>query len=215
MYKKLIIFLVFLFSAHAQEKSPFVLLLGPSGTGKSTLIRHLKEIDSRFVYISPYTTRELRPGETDKAHISWEEMQDLDRKGQLLVINRIYDIYYATPKHSIDQALQDGNIPILDWPIDQMKVMIDHYSACLCAIYIEPENLETLKEHLSQDGRDKEGKRLAAGEKELKRYYAGDYDCLIQHKVVNKEGEDRETAVLLYQLISQTFCIEKDPCCRL
>ena len=41
----------------------FLLLLGVSGVGKSTIIRKLLAMDERFVYISPYITRQLREGE--------------------------------------------------------------------------------------------------------------------------------------------------------
>ncbi|MBU4010588.1 MAG: guanylate kinase, partial [Proteobacteria bacterium] len=61
--------------------SKFLLLLGVSGVGKSTLIRELKRLDERFIYISPYMTRPLREGESDKIEVSNEEMDLMISKG--------------------------------------------------------------------------------------------------------------------------------------
>jgi guanylate kinase len=190
-----------LFSMTHAESGTFLLLLGPSGSGKSTLIRHLQDIDARFVYISPYTTRELRLGEIDKVHVDLENIQEMERNGKLLTVNSIYGIYYATPKDAIDNALKEGNIPVLDWPIDEMDIMMNHYGSNLLTIYVEPESLDALEIHLTVDGRDKEGKRFAAGKSELQKYYRGDYDHLIHYKVLNIDGQSAVIANSIYQTI--------------
>lgn len=198
--KYFVVFIAFFFPACADE-GKFILLFGPSGAGKSTIIRHLKEMDSRFVYISPYTTRELRLGETDKIHANLETIQQLDEEGKLLTVNLIYGIYYATPKDVIDQALANGMFPVLDWPIASMDVILKNYSSNLFTAYIEPESLEVLKERLGRDGRDKEGKRFMAAKNELERYYHGEFDELIDMKVLNLQDCDLEAAVKIYQNI--------------
>jgi len=198
--KLFFIFSIFFSVLHAKEGT-FLLLLGPSGAGKSTLIQHLKEIDPRFVYISPYTTRELRVGETDKVHVSFEAMKELEEEGNLLTVNAIYGIYYATPKNSIDQALEKGDIPILDWPIDKLDTMKKNYSSNLLTVYVEPESLESLQKHLSLDGRDKEGQRFSAGKNELEKYYQGEYDSLINYKVINIDGQAENVAAFIYRMI--------------
>ena len=202
MFKSLIFLLVCFFTAHLHsDEGIFILILGPSGVGKSTIIHHLQEMDSRFVYISPYTTRDLRPGETDKIHVSLEEMQELEREGKLLTINKIYDTYYATPKPLIDQALASQQFPILDWPVDKMRVMQEAYKKRIFSVYIEPENLKSLQEHLCRDGRDPDGRRLAAGLEELERYDQGEFDAWLDMKVVNIEGQDQLVAETLHSAL--------------
>lgn len=195
-----ILSLLLSFSAYADE-SKFVLLLGPSGTGKSTIIRHLKEMDSSFVYVSPYTTRELRPGETDKIHVDVDTIKQLEEEGKLLTINEIYGIFYATPKETISEALAHGNYPILDWPVDKIDIMISYFGDQLLTIYIEPESIEELERRLGLDGRDKDGKRFAAGKLELEKYYQGTYDAVIDLKIVNRNGEDKNVASAIYQFL--------------
>jgi len=176
----------------------FLLIMGPSGVGKSTIINHLKKIDNRFEYIKPYTTRSLRVGETEKIHISLEEMEALNKAGQLLTINQFYGIYYATPKNSIDELLEQGKFPILDWPIEKMDIMNEQYENKLYKVYIEPDNIEELKNRLNNDDRDKNGNRYVAGIEELNKLIAGHYDQNIDLKIVNKKNQAEEIALEIY-----------------
>ena len=66
--------------------SKFLLLLGPSGVGKSAIIDELSKLDSRFVYISPYMTRPLRVGERNKVAISDKQMDKMWARGELLSV---------------------------------------------------------------------------------------------------------------------------------
>ncbi len=181
----------------------FVLLLGPSGAGKSTIIRHLSEMDSRFVYVSPYITRDLRPGETDKIHVDIETIKQLEEEGRLLTVNEIYGIYYATPKDVIDLAMVQDMFPILDWPVDKMSLMLENYKGKLFTVYVEPESLVELEQRLAKDGRDENGKRFSAGQVELEKYHSGIFDQFIDVKIINKNGEDKKVAQMIYQLLSQ------------
>ena len=197
--RSLFLSILFFASSVFAEEGKFFLLLGPSGCGKSTIIHHLKEIDNRFQYVSPYTTRMLREGETDKIHVSLEDIQKLEAEGKLLTVNNIYGIYYATPKDVIDNALQGGQFPILDWPVDKIDIMLTHYPSHLHVIYIEPDSLEELAIRLAKDGRDPDGQRFAKGQLELENYEQGLYDPFIDLKVLNKTGQSKEQALKIYE----------------
>lgn len=181
------------------NQGKFLLLMGPSGSGKSTLIGHLKQIDNRFVYITPLTTRMLRENEQDKIHVDLKEIEALDLAGKLLVINNIYGIYYATPKNLIDDALAQGKFPILDWPISKLDVMETAYANLLYKVYICPDDTQELKRRLSQDNRDQGGKRYEAGLAEIDNLAAGLYDKLFDLKIINQKDHDKEIAQHIYQ----------------
>ena len=167
----------------------FLLLLGPSGTGKSTIIHELKRLDNRFVYVSPYITRQLREGEQDKISISNATMDEMDRKGEFLVINNLYGIRYATPKTPIVEAIQQNRFPVLDWPISKLNVMTNAFSRNLLSVYVEPPSLGELQERLSRDGRDLDGHRFNEATSELSKLWEGEFEGQYDLRVVNKSGE--------------------------
>src|SRR3990172_3957019 len=74
---------------------------GPSGVGKTSLVRALIAIDRRFRYIQPYTTRALRVGETEKIHVSREDLAHLRHQGKLLMVNQLYGALYGTPREPL------------------------------------------------------------------------------------------------------------------
>lgn len=196
-YKKFI-FISLCFSLCLNAQSKFLLLMGPSGCGKSTIIRHLKKLDSRFVYISPLTSRPLRNGEIDKIYATADEIFALNEQGKILTINNIYGNYYATPKYQIDKALEEGLFPILDWPVDKLDIMDKYYLNQLYKVYVAPDDIDELQRRLSLDGRDKDGKRFNAGLEELNNFKNGCYDTSIDLKVINHIGRDQEIAYYIY-----------------
>lgn len=177
----------------------FLLLLGPSGVGKSTIIRKLRETDPRFVYISPYITRKLRKGESDKVSVSDKKLDILIADGKILVVNEIYGIRYATPKDKIERAFSADKFPLLDWPIVRLDVMQMHFPERLFRVYIRPPNLAVLKERLKRDDRDPGQERLQAGIAELKRLKSGEYDHLTDYCVANPEGRSDAVAKAIYE----------------
>jgi guanylate kinase len=191
--------IVFFTSINSTISATFLLIMGPSGTGKSTIINYLKKRDHRFVYISPLTTRNLREGEIDKIHMSLQEIEQLNKEGKILTINNFYNNYYATPKYSIDEALAQGNFPILDWPIEKLDIMNTHYHNKLYTVYIEPDNLDELSERLKNDDRDQDGTRYSAGVEEINKLHDGLYNCLINVRIINKKNCAEETAEEIYK----------------
>ena len=178
--------------------SKFLLLLGPSGTGKSTVICELRQMDSRFVYISPYMTRELREGEKDKIPITDTVMDEMNSRGEFMVINKLYGIRYATPNTSIVQALDSGNFPLLDWPVSRMDVMTTAFPDRLFTVYLVPPSEEILRARLGQDKRDPTGSRLQAALQEFTELQKGAYNHLIDLSVVTDDNQVLQIAQSVY-----------------
>ena len=177
----------------------FLLLLGPSGVGKTTIIKKLREIDARFAYISPHITRRLRKGESDKVYVSNRKLDELVATGKILVVNALYGIRYATPKEPIEKAFENGQFPVLDWPIDRLDIMRRHFHQRLFTVYVRPPNFKTLRLRLLEDDRDIDKERLRAGIAELRRLRQGEYDDLIDLCVMNPSGTSDMVAEKIYK----------------
>lgn len=177
----------------------FLLLLGPSGVGKSRIIWALKELDRRYCYISPYTNRRLREGETDKVYVGDAEMDRMAAAGEFLVINEKFGYRYATPRSPILAAFADGRFPLLDWPVDRFGIMRDGFPNRLYAAYVRPPSLEVLADRLRADGRDPEGVRLREAATELERERSGEYASFCDLVVVNRDGAVAKVARTVHE----------------
>jgi guanylate kinase len=142
-------------------------------------------------------TRELRSGEMDKNPITDAELDDMERRGKLLVVNDLYGVRYATPRKPIITAFREGKFPLLDWPIDRIEIMQTAFPSRLFKVYVEPPSVEILKQRLA-DGRDPELQRMAAAVEELGSLASGTYDNVLDLKVVSREGEAEIIAKLIY-----------------
>lgn len=178
--------------------SKFLLLLGPSGVGKSSIIEELIRLDSRFVYISPFMTRPLREGEKNKISVSGEEMDEMSERGEFLVINELYGVRYATPRQPIEQALKDDNFPVLDWPIGRVSVMTEAFPNQLYIVYISPPSIEALQQRLARDDRDTDGHRLRSAREELEALESSRHAGIYDFEIVSEENQVPKVAQMIY-----------------
>lgn len=178
--------------------SKFLLLLGPSGVGKSAIIEELCRLDSKFVYISPYMTRPLREGERNKIPVSDEQIDWMLGRGELLVINKLYGIRYATPILPIVEALSKGNFPVLDWPISKIEVMTQAFPGQLHTVYISPPSIEVLRRRLAKDKRDTNESRLQSARRELEAYWSCRYVGICNFEIVSEENQVPKIARAIY-----------------
>jgi guanylate kinase len=178
--------------------SKLLLLLGPSGVGKSTIIDELLRLNDKFIYISPFTTRPLRMGERNKISITNEEMDKMWWQGKFLIINKLYNIRYATPKLPIVQALANNAFPILDWPANHINILSQIFPKQLYKVYILPPSIKVLRQRLSKDGRDPNGYRLRSARQELKKYSVSKHSGTYDLEIISKEGQVPRIAQEIY-----------------
>ncbi len=103
----------------------FILILGPSGTGKGTVISHLRTVFPDAVFPLSCTTRLARPGEKDGQvyhFITKEDFKARIDSGDFLEWAIVHnDNYYGTLKAPIEGALREGKSVIRE--VDMQGVM--------------------------------------------------------------------------------------------
>ena len=93
-----------------------VILSGPSGVGKDTVIDAWRAADPRVRRVVAYTTRAPRPGEIDTVDyhfVTPDRFQELAALGHFLEFKEVHGNFYATPLRDMEQMLEEGLIAVL------------------------------------------------------------------------------------------------------
>jgi guanylate kinase len=88
-----------------------IVISGPSGVGKDTIIQRMKERDLNFQFVITATTRPPRPNEVngrDYFFYSQAEFMQMIEKGELLEHALVYDDYKGIPRSQVRDALTSG-----------------------------------------------------------------------------------------------------------
>ena len=192
-------------STEADSANPMLVIIsGPSGVGKDTIIEALQERGHRpeYHYVVTCTTRSRRPGEIDGVSynfVSPVEFAALRDAGQLLEANEVHGNWYGTPRAGVRDALSDGRHAILKIDVQGARVVKSCVPEALL-IFVVPPSLDTLVEHL------KARRTESAAQLELRQRNAAielarkdDYDYV----VVNEEGRVDHTAKAIEEIIDQ------------
>ena len=93
-----------------------VVLSGPSGVGKDSVLAAALARDDRLARVVTAKTRAPRPGEVDGVHhlfLSPEEFDDLLARGGLLEHAEVYGHYSGVPRDQVEQLLGEGKTVVL------------------------------------------------------------------------------------------------------
>lgn len=156
-----------------------IVLSGPSGSGKGTIVRELVK-DEQFLVSISATTRVPRQGEEDGVHYFFktrEMFETMIEANELLEYAEFCGNYYGTPKRFIDESIEQGKDVILEIEVaGAMQVKKIYPDAVF--IFVVPPSLTELESRLI--GRNTEVKevinrRLARAKEELEFYKQYDY----------------------------------------
>lgn len=179
------------------------LIVGPSGSGKGTIIKEIQKKYTGFVYPVSCTTREMREGEEngDVYHfISKDKFKKMIAEDKFLEYAVVHsDNYYGTAKDEIVQALESGAVVIREVDIQGFKSIQKLVpKENLVSIFMKVGDLADLKTRIMARSvlseHDME-ERMISAKKELAQ--AGDCD----YQVDNKWGAMNECLSKVEQII--------------
>lgn len=136
------------------EKGLLIVVSGPSGCGKGTLLSRLVQENDNIFYSISATTREKRLGETDKVNyyfISKEEFENQIKQDNMLEYAVFCENYYGTPKQPVEQHLLNGNDVILEIEVQGALQVMKKAKEALY-IFIMPPSIEELERRLIKRG---------------------------------------------------------------
>ncbi len=158
-------------TSHAGKRGLLIVLVGPSGVGKSTISRKLAE-RMHLKYIVSATTR--AKNEKDDLgkiydHVDEETFFKKLENGEFLEYATVFDEYYGTPKRPTLDYLANGEDVLLEIDVQgAMQVRFQYPDALM--IFIMPPDEASLLQRLRERGRDTEEsieKRFRGAKREI------------------------------------------------
>ncbi|KIL94000.1 hypothetical protein FAVG1_02562 [Fusarium avenaceum] len=136
-----------------------LIISGPSGVGKGTLIKRLLDAHpDMFSTVISHTTRDPRQGEDDSSYtfVSKQEFQRLYREGVFIESTVFDNHYYGTSMQAVSQVLCRDAIPLLDLDIKGVKAMKKIKRLDAKYVFIKPLSFTALESRLRSRGTESE-----------------------------------------------------------
>lgn len=186
------------------KKGSLIVLIGPSGSGKGTVLKEVLEQNENIFLSVSATTRKPRVGEVDGINyffLETDKFEELIKTDSMLEYASYCGNFYGTPKATVLSRINNGENVILEIEVKGAKQIKEIYPDAVL-IFIIPQSLDILKKRLVERGTEDEetvNKRMAKSVKEIK--FASECDYIVVNNV-------------LESAIEQTNAIIKAQSCR-
>lgn len=170
-----------------------VILSGPSGSGKDTILSELARRESDVRISVSLTTRKPREWEDDGKNYYFVDEEFFMRKlesGQILEHAQYGNNYYGTPKAPVDQWLEEGKTVVLKIEVQGAEKIRQIYPDAV-SIFLMPPSMKTLEDRLRRretEDEDEINRRLSIAVGEIKR--SVEYDYYVINDVVSYAVSD-------------------------
>lgn len=174
--------------ATTTSKGVLLVLSGPSGAGKDTIIERLRQLEPEIAYCVSATTRPPRPYEIDGVHYRFTTRDEFTKlaAGDYFVETREYaGNLYGTPRGSVDEALAQGRDLILKPEVNGARAIKRLYHQAVLVFLTAPTEGDLLRrlEQRRSDSQKEIDARLNIAEEEMQALAEFDY------RVVNRDIE--------------------------
>jgi guanylate kinase len=159
----------------------FLLVLsGPSGAGKGTLVDRLVAARPECVFSISATTRPRRSSEQDGVQYEFVTREEFDRRrdaGLFLEWAEVHGHCYATPTRFVDDGVRAGRVVVLDVDV-QGGASVRRARPDAVSVFIYPPSIDALRQRLLKRGTDAADvveRRLGNAPGEMVQYREYDY----------------------------------------
>lgn len=132
-----------------KNQNTLILMTGPSGVGKSTILQRLLQNNSNLAQVPIYTTRPSRAHTETKISINNERFDALMRDNDGLAEMKVYGFRYAISKSHLQSIWQKNQIAITDYVFRHTQDIIE---VDKIIIYLLPPNKDVLIQRLESRG---------------------------------------------------------------
>jgi len=176
-------------SLYIIEPEPLLVIIsGPSGVGKDTLVERMEERGCPFYFVVTATDRPPRPEEVegeDYFFVTTEEFERMEEENELLESAVVYGQYKGVPKQQVREAMASGKDVVMRLDV-QGAATIRGIVPEAVLVFLTASSEEELEQRLRDRGGDsleQVERRIATARKEMKKLPAFDY------VVVNRDDQ--------------------------
>jgi guanylate kinase len=189
------------FDINLPHSEPLLIVIsGPSGVGKDTIIQRMKERNLPFQFVVTATTRPPRPNEVhgkDYFFYSHDEFAEMIEKGQLLEYAIVYNDYKGIPRAQVSDALASRKDVVMRLDVQGAETIRKLYPEALM-IFLSPQDEAEMVNRLQERKTETpEGLklRIATARQEMTHVKSFDY------VVINRELHLDETVDTIISII--------------
>jgi guanylate kinase len=190
-----------------------VVLSGPSGVGKDTLLKRLKERGYDFAFVVTMTTRPRRENEVDGVDyifVGKSEFADMMQQDELLEHSLVYGDYKGIPKQQVRDAMRSGKDVMMRIDV-QGAAKIRAIVPNAVTIFLAPDSEAELERRLADRKTETPENlkiRIATAREEMKRVNEFDYI------VVNHANHQDEAVNQIVAIVTAERCrLGRQPIC--
>ena len=183
---------------NAARKGMLLVISGPAGAGKGTLIERLRAWDDSFEFSVSCTTRPKRYYETDGVQYHFIDDRTFDdyiARGAFLEYAVVHDRRYGTLLSEVEDRICSGKNVILDIDVQGGVAVMNKDPECV-SVFVYPPSFQDLREHLIGRGSEDEEeieKRLRNAHREISEM--GKYRYLLLNDKLEQAFEDLQAIV--------------------
>lgn len=143
------------------DQGRLLIFSGPSGAGKTTVLRHvLEKATQPLVLSTSATTRPPRPGETDGQDYHFLPNEDFQRRREAGEFLECFEVYgrghwYGTLRETVAASLRAGQWVVLEIDVQGREQVVRQYPDAV-SFFVRPESLEVLEQRLRDRGTENE-----------------------------------------------------------
>jgi len=171
---------------NSQPSGKAIIFCAPSGSGKTTIVKHLLSIDHRLAFSVSACTRKQRANEAhgkDYYFLTVEEFKQKIANNEFLEYEEVYGgNFYGTLKSEVDRIWAQGKAVIFDVDVVGGLNIKEYFGDKALAIFVKPPSVEVLEQRLRYRSTETEETLRMRVDKAV---HELDYETKFEHVLVN------------------------------
>ena len=186
----------------ARRRGRLIVISGPSGVGKDSVIDGLKKLGRPYHFTITATTRAMRQGERDGISyifLSKSEFRRMIEREGLLEWAEVFGNLYGVPKSQVNDALNRGQDVIMKIDV-QGAATVKRLHPDAVLIFLEPPRMKSLEERMRSRNTESETDfqtKLTTARQEINE------KSWFDHRVVNPDGHLDDAIATIDRIINQ------------